>query len=83
MKKELAEIVSDEHLAKVYGNANFGDSTPRDVVRYNLLKVMAGWHIGRTASEILNELGLISKRTLELTPRGKMYLFYAFNKGNH
>ena len=74
----IEEIVSDEELDKAWGNANFGDSlTKRDVVASALLKYACGYITGHYAQCICVELGLVTKN-LNLTIKGKRYLYLAF-----
>lgn len=39
---EVQHLISDRKVAEVHGTANFGDTTPRDVIRFALLKAAAG-----------------------------------------
>lgn len=77
--KRVAEVVSDEEIARVHGRANFGPTmTPRDVVNEGVLKYAIGYHSGHTQLCILLEHGLITKPRpgrydASLTKKGKRY----------
>lgn len=79
-------IVSDEELYKAFAHANYGDMSPRDVVRLGLLKTACGFSHGYTSTQILLELGLIVEKTRKagremLTDRGRRYLWHAWSEG--
>lgn len=73
-----SEIVSDGELAQAFGNANFGNMTPRDVVRQGVLKCASGFYQGHTSMTICKELGLIDHQ-YEVTAKGRQYLWEAFS----
>jgi len=75
---EMQEIINDEEIERVHGNANFGSISKRDVVNQGVLKCASGYYQGGTSTKICEEHGLITK-TYNLTPKGKMYLWAAFN----
>lgn len=75
MKTE--KLISDQQLIDVFGNANFGDCSKRDIVKYSLLKCACGFRIGYTANQILEELGLVTKK-YTITKSGKEYLWASF-----
>lgn len=80
------EIISDEEIEQVHGNANFGPSlTKRDVVRFGVLKCASGYYQGNTSKLICVEHDLINtkKGKYELTSKGKEYLWEAFNRGSN
>ncbi|SOC26112.1 hypothetical protein [Thalassospira xiamenensis] len=87
-------LISDARIAEVHGTANFGTTTPRDVVSLALLKVACGYHNGSTALRILLEHGLVSgdpikilamgsKTAPKLTSSGRSYLWSSFHAGCH
>jgi len=76
---ELEKLISDEELNTAWGNANFGDTSKRDVVKNALLKCASGYHTGNTAKCIVAELGLVTTKWT-LTKLGKRYLYEAFSK---
>lgn len=79
----VEELISEETLITVFANANFGNSTRRDIVRYALLKTACGYYNGFTAQQISKELKLIGKNN-KLTKKGQEYLYEAFRNGtNH
>lgn len=83
MESELAKLIPEQTLVNVFGYANFGDSSKRDIVKYALLKIACGYRNGSTADCIIYELGLTTKK-LTLTKTGKAYLYEAFRNGtNH
>lgn len=73
------ELVSDEALDAVWGHANFGGRTKREVIRLGTLKCLAGWHQGHTSKTICTELGLINEK-YKVTAKGKAYVWLAFGK---
>ena len=77
----VENIVSDEELDKAWGNSNFGSMTKRDVVKFAVLKCASGYYQGYTSKIIANELGLINDK-YEITPKGRQYLWAAFNTSN-
>lgn len=77
MKQTVEEYVSDEDLNVAFGNADFGNISKRDVVRYSLLKYAAGYSTGHTAKCICKELGLITDKE-KLSVTGRRYLYLAF-----
>ena len=83
MKPE--EIITDEEIKRVHGNANFGTMKKRDVVNETLLKTACGYHSGHTAKQIVAEQGLIidsrRKGIRSITQRGKKYLWAVYSKG--
>lgn len=72
---KLAEIISDDEIARVHGHANFGSMSPREVVNDGVRKAVVGYHSGHTQFCILREHGLISK------PRGLSYDAHLTKKG--
>ena len=76
---EEQEIISDEEIELVHANANFGDTPKRDVVKYALLKAACGYHSGSFATAIIKEHRIVN-RDLEVTAKGRLYLWAAFGK---
>ncbi len=84
MKEE--KIITDAELNEVWQNANFGNVSKRDVVRFALLKAACGYANGHTAQCIIQELGLVGKsemKSLTLTKKGKQYLWEAFGEQSY
>lgn len=80
--QKVEEIVTDQELNEIWGNANFGDKlTKRDIVKGALLKCASGFYTGHTAKNIVAELGLVNKVKWTLTKKGKLYLFAAYSNG--
>ncbi len=75
---DLLKLVSDEQITSAWGNANFGNTNKRDVIKDALLQIAGDFHTGHTAECILKELGLVSPKRA-LTKKGRRYLFYAFH----
>ena len=76
--KNVEEIIPDEEIEKVNGNANFGLCiSKRDVVNQGVLKCASGYYQGATSTQIIKEHGLINDR-YKLTKKGKEYLWAAF-----
>lgn len=72
------DIISDEEIERVHGNADFGGMEKRAVVNQGVLKCACGYYQGHTSEQIIREHGLINER-YELTPKGKVYLWAAFS----
>jgi hypothetical protein len=75
----VREIISDEAVARIHGNANFGSMTPREVLADGVLKYAMGYSGGHTQLCILMEHKLIRKPTpgrysSTLTKLGQKYL---------
>lgn len=68
------EIITDEQIDAVWGNANFGPEPKRETIKDTLAKVLAGYDTGRTAKLICRELGLIFSNKWMLTAKGRKYL---------
>lgn len=71
------EIISDEEIDRVHANANFGNTSKRDVVNFGILKCASGYYQGHTSTQILKEHGLINDK-YEPTAKGRAYLWAAF-----
>lgn len=74
-----ADIISDEEIDRVHGNANFGSDSKRYIVDHGVLTYALGYSTGFTLKSILVEHGLIRKpRPMSyhsvLTSKGKRYL---------
>lgn len=72
------EIISDDEIARVHGNANFGAMDPREVVNDGVRKTAVGYHCGSTQLHILRDHGLVTKprpgsSDAGLTKKGKAY----------
>lgn len=69
-------IVTNEELDAAWGNANFGDTPKREVLKDTLLKCVCGYSTGKTAKAICEELGLITM-IYKITLKGQEYLYFA------
>ena len=78
MATEAEEIIPDEEIERVHANANFGSMDKRQVVNQGVLKCASGYYQGSTSTQIIKEHGLIDDN-YQLTPKGRMYLWAAFN----
>lgn len=76
---EEQEIISDEKIDEIHGNANFGSTSKRDVVRFGVLKCASGYYQGSTSTQIITEHGLVSSK-YKLTKKGQKYLWAAFGR---
>jgi hypothetical protein len=76
---EMRAIVSDERLARVFTNTNFGNAKPREIVAETLLKIAGGFSTGNTALVCCQELALVGRNKINprLTKLGKRYLYYS------
>jgi len=75
---KVEEIISNDEIERVHANANFGGMDKREVVNQGVLKCASGYYQGSTSTAIIKEHGLIDDK-YELTPKGRMYLWAAFN----
>lgn len=83
------ELITDNAIDLVWGNANFGEDTPRrEIIANGLLKYATGYKTGKTIREILEELGLVRTKwkgvtevNVYLTQLGKEYLFLYYSNG--
>ena len=74
----LEDIVSNEEIEKVWGRSDFGSMRRREVIKYGLLECVAGYKQGKTAQQIITELGLITEK-YRITKKGRQYLWEAFS----
>lgn len=79
----VQEIITDAELDAVWGSANFGSMTKREVIRDSLLKCLGGYTTGHTAKAITKELGLVFANKWDLTNKGKEYLYLAITGLEH
>lgn len=75
--ESVEELVSDEELNAVWGHANFGGMTKREVIALGTLKCLSGWAQGHTGKVICQQLGLITEK-YTVTAKGRAYLWLAF-----
>ena len=78
LEADLAEVISDDEIARVHGHANFGAITAREVVNDGVRKYAVGYEGGYTQLTILLEHGLITmprpgSYAANLTKKGKRY----------
>lgn len=78
MNNELLEIITDDQINDVWGSADFGNVSRRDIIKDALLQIAGDFSTGSTATAILKELSLINASGKGLTKKGRRYLFYAF-----
>ena len=69
---KAAALIPDEKIFKVHGNANFGATTPRRVLKKGVICAALGYHVGSTMRAILREHKLI-KKSGALTKKGYAY----------
>ena len=74
---KIAYDLSEEEIIRAFGHANFGFATPVEIVSQGLLKCASGYYQGYTSTQILIELGLITKK-YRLTTRGEKNLWDFF-----
>jgi predicted transcriptional regulator len=84
MRERVTNIISDEEIERVHGNANFGSMSKRQVVGEGVLKYAFGYDTGHTQLAILLEHGLVKKPKsmsykTDVTEKGKRYLRALFN----
>jgi hypothetical protein len=80
------EIITDEEIERVHGNANFGSMSKRRVVDVGVWKYAIGYTCGHTQCEILRDHGLITgarngrhRAKASLTEKGKSYARALYN----
>lgn len=78
MSEKPEDIITDEEIERVHGNANFGGMDKRTVVNQGVLKCASGYYQGSTSNAIIRDHGLVSK-DYELTPKGRAYLWAVFS----
>jgi hypothetical protein len=78
MKKKQLQVITQEQIDKVWGNANFGHSNRMGVVQQGLLKCASGYYQGYTSRSIITELGLITPK-YRLTALGRVCLWEWFS----
>ncbi len=78
----VVEIVSDEELDRVHGNASFGISK-RDVLRLGVLKCASGYYQGHTSKSICIAHKLITPKSYRLTKKGRKYLWASSSGGSN
>jgi len=78
MSTSAKEIISDEEIERVHGNADFGGMEKRTVVDQGLLKTACNQYHGHTSTQIITRHGLIDE-DYELTEKGRKYLWAAFS----
>lgn len=83
VENQAEELVSDNEIADVWGSANFGSATPREIIMETLLKYAADFSAGSTATRICADLGLLNGfrkgRKITLSKKGRRYMYYAVN----
>jgi hypothetical protein len=78
MTEKTEDIITDEEIERVHGNANFGSLGKREAVNQGVLKCASGYYQGSTLTKIITEHGLINDK-YQLTAKGRMYLWAAFS----
>ena len=80
--EKIEDIVSDKEVSLAFKFTNFGSMSSRGVIRFGLLKCVAGYYQGKTSEGILKTLDLIDFK-YDITDKGREYLFHAFEAGNN
>lgn len=75
---ELEKMLPSGVIDMAWGNADFGNTPKRDIIKWALLKFACGYRTGHTIKTILLELGMLTSR-LRLTTKGQKYLFECFD----
>lgn len=78
MKPE--EIISDEEIDRIHGNANFRGMDKREVVNIGVLKCASGYFQGEKTMQIITAHKLIDDG-YKLTEKGRSYLWWVFGNG--
>ena len=71
------EILSDQEVHDVAVNADFGNSTKRQIINRGVLKCARGYYSGSMATFILEQHGLTNPDNT-LTVKGKAYLWAVY-----
>lgn len=79
----INEIVTDSELDAVWGNANFGNTPKREIIKDSLIKCLGGYSTGNTAKCICKELGLVYANKWDLTKKGREYLYLTITESPH
>lgn len=80
MKDTVESIIPEILLQDAFKNTNFGNSSPRDIVKNTLLKYACGYASGHTIKCILVDL-LLATNDCQLTNTGRTYLWAAYSEG--
>lgn len=75
-------LITKEEIDEQFIGTNFGSMSNFDVVKYGLLKCACGYYQGKTSTNILENLGLITKK-YGLTRKGKYHLSEYFRGNNN
>jgi len=75
--QSIKEIVTEGELDAVWGSADFGSLSKREVIYDGLLHCLGGYRTGHTLKEILIQLGLVYANKWDLTKKGREYLYLA------
>jgi len=75
-------MITLKELEDVWENANFGENhtDKMRLVKQGLIKWACGYRTGYTLQCILQEVGLLTKKTKRLTKRGQFCLYEFFRK---
>lgn len=74
------KIVTPEQLTEQWDQWNFGHREMRQEIRKWLLQCQAGYAVSHSATSLLRNLGLIGRRSRDLSAKGRIYLLYAFDE---
>lgn len=77
--EDVTSIVTDDQIKEAFEGAKFGDENPRDLIKMCLLKNVCEYRDGHTITQICINLGLLSKRSHNISKQGKNYLWAAFS----
>lgn len=78
LKPISISFFSKSELDDAFANANFGGTDRIELLKESVFKRLAGYYCGSTITRIMVELGLIGKKTLAPTKRGKRFLYFEF-----
>lgn len=71
------DIITDAQIQEVWGNADFGQFSQREIIAKTLLKCACGYTSGKIARYIVEDLGLVTA-DWKLSQRGEAYLYAAY-----
>jgi hypothetical protein len=74
--------IYDVEIDTAFKGTDFGSANKLKLLEQGVLKRIAGYHCGHTLTQIMIELGLITKKR-NVTRKGKEFLFTAFYDHKH
>ena len=77
-KRDIGTVSEDE-INEAFQRTHFGtEKSNREILSQGVLERQAGYHTGWTITQIMVELGLLTKRK-NVTKKGRCFLFVEFS----